>query len=204
MTVSYAPTASFQLQLCNGFATAAFCFPTAWPTVARRFSMRLPLYPVASLSQADPNRLISAQEMLRYFKGVHDALDIYGMFVLDAYGGPMSMEAMEKNSRDKTKIQKGAFTYVWEQHSFDAIDHSVVNHIHFEFPDGTALRKAFTYEWRFWTLPELRDLLAEAGFSSSTVYWEDEDEDGEGTGVYRPAKKAVNEGSWVAYIFALY
>jgi hypothetical protein len=34
------------------------------------------------------------------------------------------------------------------------------------------------------------------------VYWEDEDEDGEGTGVYRARKRAPNSGAWVAYIVA--
>jgi hypothetical protein len=78
----------------------------------------------------------------------------------------------------------------------------VVNHIHFEFKDGSKLERAFTYHWRFWTLPELTELLAEAGFSRSHVYWEDEDEDGEGTGVYRARKRANNAGAWVAYVIA--
>ena len=54
----------------------------------------------------------------------------------------------------------------------------MVNHIHFEFTNGSRLKRAFTYEWRLWTLPEIRELLGEAGFSRSTVYWEDRDADG--------------------------
>ena len=64
------------------------------------------------------------------------------------------------------------------------------------------MQKAFTYVWRLWTLPELRELLAEAGFSRSTVYWEDADDDGEGTGVFRPKAHAEQEQAWVAYIVA--
>ncbi len=140
-------------------------------------------------------------EMLAYFRGVRATLGSEGMFVLDAYGGPYSMEAMAPSELEKTAVE-GGFTYIWDQHVFNAIDHSIVNHIHFEFRDGTSLERAFTYHWRFWTLPELSDILAEAGFSSIAIYWEDEDEDGEGTGVYRERKRADNGGAWVSYIIA--
>jgi hypothetical protein len=143
------------------------------------------------------------EEMRAYFKGVHASLENDGLLVLDAYGGPYSMEAMREDEIERTRIKSGGgFTYLWDQHVVNAIDHSVVNHIHFEFRDGTKLERAFTYHWRFWTLPELTELLAEAGFSRSHVYWEDEDEDGEGTGVYRARKRADNAGAWVAYIIA--
>ena len=138
---------------------------------------------------------------MRVLQGVRASLNAQGLFVLDAYGGPYSMEPMGEDDIERTPV-KGGFTYVWDQHEFNAIDHSVVNHIHFEFKDGSKLERAFTYEWRFWTLPELRELLAEAGFSRSHVYWEDEDEDGDGTGVYRARKHADNGGAWVAYIIA--
>lgn len=144
---------------------------------------------------------MTRDEMRAYFKGVRESLSSRGLFVLDAYGGPYSMEAMDPDELERTTI-KGGFTYVWDQHVFNAIDHSVVNHIHFEFKDGSKLERAFTYHWRFWTLPELTELLLEAGFSSCHVYWEDEDEDGEGTGVYRARKRAPNSGAWVAYVIA--
>lgn len=144
---------------------------------------------------------MTRDEMRAYFKGVRESLNDSGLFVLDAYGGPYSMEAMDESDIERTPV-KGGFTYVWDQHVFNAIDHSVVNHIHFEFKDGSKLERAFTYQWRFWTLPELRELLIEAGFSQSHIYWEDEDEDGDGTGVYRVRKRANNAGAWVAYLIA--
>ena len=136
-------------------------------------------------------------EMRHYFSCVHKALGKEGLFYLDAYGGWDSQETGE----ERRKIPEG-FTYVWDQNKFDPIGHEVLNHIHFEFRDGTKLERAFTYHWRFWTLPELTELLAEAGFSNTHVYWEDEDEEGEGTGVYRARKKADNAGAWVAYLIA--
>ncbi|MBM4362243.1 MAG: methyltransferase domain-containing protein [Deltaproteobacteria bacterium] len=131
-----------------------------------------------------------------YFASVRRTLAPDGLFFLDAYGGHESLRPLEEPRRVK------GFTYVWDQASIDPIDHSVVNHIHFRFPDGTELRRAFTYEWRLWSLPEIRELLAEAGFSSSEVYWEDGDDDGNGTGVFRPRKRVAQEAAWVAYIVA--
>ncbi len=144
---------------------------------------------------------MTRDDMRAYFKGVHASLEKQGLFFLDAYGGPYSMEAMAPDDIERTPV-KGGFTYVWDQHAFNAIDHQVTNHIHFEFKDGSKLERAFTYQWRFWTLPELRELLVEAGFSKTHVYWEDEDEDGDGTGVYRARKRAPNSGAWVAYVIA--
>ena len=77
-----------------------------------------------------------------------------------------------------------------------------MNHIHFEFTNGTRMKRAFSYEWRLWTLPEIRELLAEAGFSRSTVYWEDRDANGDGTNTYRPRRHARQEPAWVVYIVA--
>ena len=136
--------------------------------------------------------------MARYFKTVHDALGREGVFFLDSYGGWNAQETLV----ERRKV-KGGFTYVWDQHEMNPIDSSVLNYIHFEFPDGTKMKRAFTYDWRLWTLREIQDLLLEAGFSSAHIYWEDEDEDGEGNGVYRKRTVVENDPGWLAYIVAL-
>ena len=102
---------------------------------------------------------------------------------------------------DKTK-NKG-FTYLWEQASFNPVTSEMVCHIHFRFPDGSKMRRAFSYEWRLWTLPEIRELLAEAGFSRSAVYWEGTDDDtGEGDGEFTASEKGEADPAWVVYIVA--
>jgi len=136
--------------------------------------------------------------MVRYFRRMYDSLLIDGVFMLDAYGG---YESYQPGLEEPSKI-KGGFTYIWHQDVMDPISNHVINHIHFEFRDGTRWRKAFTYDWRLWSLPELRELLLEAGFSNVTIYWEDADENGEGSGVYRPRKSVVNEAGWIAHILA--
>jgi hypothetical protein len=77
-----------------------------------------------------------------------------------------------------------------------------VCHIHFKFPDGSKIKRAFSYEWRLWTLPELREILEEAGFSNVAVYWEGEDEDGEGNGEFTETDTGDPDLAWVAYIVA--
>lgn len=137
------------------------------------------------------------KDMVRYFKGVHRSLNKDGVFFLDAYGGPDGQQPVEE-PRDV----EGGFTYIWDQDHFDPIDNSVVNYIHFEFKDGSKMRKAFTYEWRFWSLIELQELLEEAGFSKVTVYWEGADADGDGNGVFRPRAHVEQETAWICYLVA--
>ena len=136
-------------------------------------------------------------DLLNYFRAVRRGLVQDGIFFLDAYGGYDAPREIEE------KRECDDFTYVWEQASFNPIDGSMTCHIHFEFPDGSRLGKAFSYEWRLWTLPEIRELLAEAGFGEITVYWEGTDEEShEGNGIYEPAEVGDADPGWVCYIVA--
>jgi len=134
--------------------------------------------------------------MLAYFRKAHEALKNDGVFFIDLFGGSESME----ETKEKTKHDD--FTYVWHQAEFHPVTHYMRCHIHFKFPDGSRIKKAFTYEWRLWTAPELRELLEEAGFRNPKVYWEGEDEDGEGTGEFSPEDKGEADLAWIAYIVA--
>ena len=92
--------------------------------------------------------------------------------------------------------------FMWEQEQFNAVDHHIRCHIHFR-RGATQRRRAFTYDWRLWTLPELRELLAQAGFKSSAAYIEGWDEGrDEGNGVFRRSARFDNDLSWVAYVVA--
>jgi hypothetical protein len=53
-----------------------------------------------------------------------------------------------------------------------------------------------------YTAPELKDILLEAGFRKVTVYWEGEDEEGEGNGIFTPDEKGEADLAWIAYIVA--
>jgi hypothetical protein len=134
-------------------------------------------------------------EMRSYFAHVRSGLAKGGLFFLDAYGGWESHEPM----LEPRQIKAG-FTYVWDQHSFDPITHDVTNYIHFEFQDGTKMPRAFRYDWRFWSLPELQELLKEAGFSKVYVYWDTSDD--ETKDAYRLRSRAENQPGWLAYLVA--
>jgi len=131
-----------------------------------------------------------------YFAAVYSALKPDGIFVLDAFGGYEAFEEM----KEKTKHDN--FTYVWDQDKYYPVTGEILCHIHFKFPDGSKMKKAFTYDWRLWTLPEILELLQEVGFKNPVVYWEGADEDGEGDGVFEPATRGEADAGWIAYLVA--
>jgi SAM-dependent methyltransferase len=137
------------------------------------------------------------RHLVGYFRSVRKALEKGGIFVLDIFGGwETQMEV-----RDETP--HNGFTYVWEQQEFDALTNRTRFRIHFEFDRGPVIRNAFTYDWRLWGIPEVKDALAEVGFGSVEVYWEGIDPDtGEGDGVYRRVAKARSSPGWTAIIVA--
>ena len=142
--------------------------------------------------------LFKTREALRhYFSRVHRALIDDGIFLLDAYGGSDSFLEMQ----EKRRVE--GFTYIWDQAVYNPITGEALNHIHYRFPDGSEIKKAFTYDWRLWTLPEIQELLYEAGFSKVTVYWEGTDEEtGEGNDEFTPSTRGEACQGWIAYLAA--
>jgi hypothetical protein len=136
-------------------------------------------------------------ELLGYLRAVYASLADEALFVLDIYGGSDAYDEQEEET------DYGLFTYVWDQHGFDPVSARYICHIHFRFPDGSELPRAFSYDWRLWTLPELRELLAEAGFSRSVVYWQGEDEEGEPSGEFSIVERGEADPAWIAYVAAV-
>ncbi len=143
-----------------------------------------------------------------YFKKVHQTLKQEGLFIIDIYGGteaidtklePRTVKAF--TASDGTKVP--AFKYIWDQAEYNVIDHHVVNYIHFKIPRIGKIEKAFTYDWRLWTLPELQELLIEAGFKSAEVYLHDWTKDGESDDIYRRRTRYKNALGWVAYVVGI-
>jgi len=134
-------------------------------------------------------------ELRRYFKRAYASLARDGIFIVDAYGGSESFEELEEE-RDCD-----GFTYVWDQHSYNPITGDALNYIHFRFPDGTEMNRAFQYDWRLWTLPEIQEVMTEAGFRDVAVYWEGTDKrTKEGDGEFARATRGEACAGWVAYI----
>lgn len=141
--------------------------------------------------------IFRTRDQLRaYFSKAREGLVDDGILLVDAFGGSDAID----ETKEKTKLD--GFTYVWHQARYEPVTGFMRCHIHFKFPDGSRLKKAFTYEWRFWTLPEIQELLLEAGFSRVRVYWEESDEDGEGNGEYSEHPTGDADPAWIAYILA--
>lgn len=135
--------------------------------------------------------------MRRYFRRVRDSLTDDDVFFLDCYGGYDAFRVLKERTEYK------GFTYIWDQASYNPITGELTCHIHFRFPDGSRLKEAYTYQWRLWTLPEIREILAEAGFQRVTVHWQGWDEDEEtGSGEFYPAETADPDAGWICYIVA--
>lgn len=140
-------------------------------------------------------------DLRNYFKTVRESMSDDGVFFLDHYGGS---ETMTETEETKTIDAGGgrSFTYIWEQAHYNPITGDMRCHIHFKFPDKTRMNKAFTYEWRLWTMVEIRELLSEAGFANVLVYWEGEDEDGDGNGEYEATLEGEADPAFISYIVA--
>ncbi|MBK8230920.1 MAG: class I SAM-dependent methyltransferase [Candidatus Eisenbacteria bacterium] len=137
------------------------------------------------------------EELRGYFSSVKDSLKRDGVCIVDIFGG---WEAQQLTTETK---KLDGFRYQWQQAHFDPITHDTTFFIHFRFPDGSMIKRAFRYDWRFWTVPEVRELLAEAGFAHTEVYWEGTERDtGEGNGGFKPARQAKSCAGWIAYILA--
>jgi len=141
-------------------------------------------------------------QLARYLSAVRRGLARDGLLYLELYGGTGAIEPVVEER------EVGRWTYVWEQKSYDPLTSETLCHIHFRFRDGSRLERAFTYDWRLWTIPELRELLLEAGFSGVRVYWatSDDDEDvaeGEplyGNEAYVERTSAAQQYSWLVYV----
>ncbi len=96
-----------------------------------------------------------------------------GVFVCDLYDGP---GAFKEGSI--TRVHPGRsremVRYTWEHREADALTGMVVNAIHFQVEvDGEVVARypdAFAYEWRLWSIREMREAMREAGFASTEVY----------------------------------
>jgi SAM-dependent methyltransferase len=139
-------------------------------------------------------QVFRTREALRgYLAAARRALAPGGVLLLDVFGG---WEA-QRPLRERRRLRGGA-TYVWEQESYDPITHRLRCSIHFELAGGRRLRQAFRYDWRLWTVPELSELLREAGFAGVEVYWDVAQSDAESR--YLVRRRAENCPGWIAYV----
>ncbi|MFK7962088.1 MAG: class I SAM-dependent methyltransferase [Phycisphaerales bacterium] len=129
-------------------------------------------------------------ELVTYLRAARARLRPGGVFVCDLYGG-VGCHEIGTAERTEPGPKGTSILYTWEQREADPLTGRVVNALHFEHfaADGETLAEfsnAFTYDWRLWSVPELRDALQDAGFSATEVHGRQPDAmDGEGNAFVR-------------------
>jgi hypothetical protein len=141
--------------------------------------------------------MLTRQQLLKYCTRVKSSLKADGIFVLDIFGGPEHGEASCETRR------RAGMTYQFEQEFFDPISNRARFYLHFKRDGERANKKAFSYDWRMWSIPEVRDVLLDAGFSKTIVLWEGTGKNGRGNGLYSKRSKGEACQAWTAYIVAL-
>lgn len=148
----------------------------------------------------------------QYFQSARRGLKRNGLLILDAYGGPGAMRVGTQTRRVPGESAPGSlgsppqpgFTYHWDQRSFDPITHRTECRIHFTLHDGTHLNSSFIYRWRLWALPELAELMLEAGFKKAEVWCDAYDPASETSdGLYRRTPRMPARDDWVAYVIGV-
>lgn len=141
--------------------------------------------------------IFKERELLKsYYKNVLSRLDKDGIFVLDCFGGSQCYESLEEET------DHGDFSYFWDLEEFDPVTNNVLYYIHFKLKGEKKRRECFTYDWRMWSIPEIKEILLEAGFKKVHVYWEGTTDDGEGDGNFVRVDKGEECEAWISYIAA--
>jgi hypothetical protein len=158
-----------------------------------------PAADVACVQNFSINELGERAALLEYLHGTLAGLAARGVLVIDVMGGT-ERQVDERVERRRCR----GFAMEWRQRRFDPISGRARFALSFIRADGLRLDDAFTYDWRLWSIPELRDAIAEAGFAESAVYWAGEDtKRGGHQGVYKRRREAPASPSFVAYVVAI-
>ena len=136
------------------------------------------------------------QELKEYLESCYNRLSDDGLLIMDSFGGSDAQLANEEVT------EFDGFKYYWDQEYFDPINYHAKFHIHYKPKGKKKVKSVFTYDWRLWTLPEVRELLEEVGFKRSHIYWEGTGDDGEGNGEFTRETKGEECEGWLAYIVA--
>lgn len=135
-------------------------------------------------------------ELRDYFKNCYRRLQPGGVLICDAFGGARTSQCLE----EETKIGK-EFSVFWDQEWFDPINNLTKYHLHFQPRGKKIYKRVFSYDWRMWSVPEIREIMVEAGFTKTFPYWEGTGRDGKGSGKFIHLEQTREEvDSWITLI----
>lgn len=139
----------------------------------------------------------SRNALVEYFKSCLDRLHKDGVLFADCFGGS------DRGTDYEERVKHKGFTYYWHQKTFDPITNEARFSIHFKRDGEKKRQDVFTYDWRMWSIPEIREAMEEAGFAKTFVYWEGTGPDEEGNGEFSPAEHGEDCAGWIAYVVGL-
>ncbi|MCY2961933.1 MAG: hypothetical protein NTY35_17385 [Planctomycetota bacterium] len=108
-------------------------------------------------------------EVLGWARSAHARLVHGGIVAVDTYGGESAWRigALERRRREHDGSE---IRWLWEQRAADPLTAEVVNALSFRvlWKDEVVIDRpdAFVYRWRLWSVPEIIDVLREAGFAA--------------------------------------
>lgn len=112
-------------------------------------------------------------ELVDYLRHARARLNPRGVFVCDTYGGESAFLTGHVH-RDHFAPDGRRIRYTWEQRDANPLTGMVTDVLHFQVDRAGMVEieipEAFVYRWRLWSVPELRDAMAEAGFAETQVY----------------------------------
>lgn len=132
--------------------------------------------------------------MKSYFHNCHSTLNGGGLLVVDCFGGSQCFAANEEETNHK------GFKYFWDQKNYDPVTGFAEFEIHFKLKGRKKIERAFHYDWRMWSIPELREMMIESGFTNTYVYWEGTSKSGGGNGVFSQVTTGEECLAWIAYV----
>ncbi|MEK7234691.1 MAG: class I SAM-dependent methyltransferase [Elusimicrobiota bacterium] len=134
-------------------------------------------------------------ELKAYFANGFKQLRPGGVLAVDCFGGG----GIHRPNVERTVHPR--FVYYWEQFDYDPVYNTAHCAIHFKPKGRKKFKNVFTYDWRLWSLAEIRELMAEAGFGKSHVYWEG-GSGAEGDGKFARDENGGMEEVWISLILA--
>lgn len=138
--------------------------------------------------------LFKQRDLLKkYFQNVYNSLKPGGIYIIDCFGGSQCFDEIIDHTKHKD------FTYYWDQKGFDPLTSYAHFAIHFRYKNKM-YKDVFTYDWRLWSIPEIREIMIEVGFQSTNIYWEGTTKKGEGDGIFSLVKVGEACESWIAYV----
>lgn len=149
--------------------------------------------------------MLTRDELYRYLRSVKSRLRPGGVFMLDHFGGygtACDGRADSKKSGEWLPITGIPGYFRFECLHFNPATHYCVYTIDFLMDDGSHKLGAFTYHWRHWSLPEIREAMHEVGFYNIRTFFDvsEEDEDSRYEEVEHPYPSEVHSAYVVGVV----